>query len=145
MNYARIVITAVTATVAFFTYGFLVHELLIAKDYVPYPAGVYRSGDAARSPMPLGLTGIFIAILVFATIYAKGCERGHDAGEGARLGVLFGMFMAGAFVAVNYATIIIGGKLALELAASELIEWTLVGVVVGLVYKPLATVTIRIR
>jgi hypothetical protein len=24
--------------------GFLVHGLLIAKDYVTYPAGVYRSG-----------------------------------------------------------------------------------------------------
>jgi hypothetical protein len=39
-------------------------------------------------------------------------------------------------VAVNYATINISGKFALELAASELIKWTLVGVVVGLVYKP---------
>jgi hypothetical protein len=46
--------------------------------------------------------------------------------------------MAGAFVAVNYATIKIRGKLALGLAGSELIEWTLVGVVVLLVYRPAA-------
>jgi hypothetical protein len=63
---------------------------------------------------------------------------GRGAGKGARLGLLFGIFMAGAFVAVNYATINISGKLALELAASELSEWTLVGIVVGLVYKPAA-------
>jgi hypothetical protein len=44
--------------------------------------------------------------------------------------------MAGAFVAVNYGTINVSGKLALELAASALIEWTVVGVVAGFVYKP---------
>lgn len=37
---------------------------------------------------------------------------------------------------VNFGTIQISGKLALELVASALIEWTLVGVVVEVVYKP---------
>jgi len=69
MDYGRIVLSAVAATLVFFTYGFLVHGLLIAKDYIPYPEGVYRAGDAARSHMPFGLAGIFIVILVFATIY----------------------------------------------------------------------------
>jgi hypothetical protein len=46
--------------------------------------------------------------------------------------------MAGAFAAVNYGTIQISGKLALELAGSALVEWTLVGVVVGLIYEPRA-------
>jgi len=137
MNYSRIVAAAVAATVVFFVYGFLVHGMLIAKDYVPYPEGVYRSGDAASSHMPFGLTGIFIAILVFAAIYAKVYQGARAAAaEGARMGLLFGIFIAGAFVAVNYGTINISGKLALELAVSALIEWTLVGVVVGLVYRP---------
>jgi hypothetical protein len=143
MNYVRIVLSAAAAMVAFFTYGFLVHGLLIAKDYVPYPEGVYRSGDTARSLMPVGLTGLFVAMLVFAIIYAKGYERGHGPGPGARQGLLFGIFMAGAFVAVNYATINIGGKLALELAASELVEWSLVGLVVGSIYEPAAAATHR--
>jgi hypothetical protein len=135
MNYTRIVISAVAATVVFFIYGFVVHGWLIARDYIPYPEGVYRSGDEARSHMPLGLAGLFIAILVFATIYAKVHQDGSAVWEGARLGLLFGIFMAGAFVAVNYATVEISGKLALELAASELIEWTLVGTTIGLVYR----------
>jgi hypothetical protein len=75
--------------------------------------------------MPVRLIGIFIAILVFATIYAKGYQGGRDAVGGA----------AGAFVGVNSGTIQISGKLALELAASALIEWTMVGVVVGLLHK----------
>jgi hypothetical protein len=115
-----------------------VHGWLIAKDYLPYPIGVYRSGDDARTHMPFGLVGLFVAILVFATIYAKGYERAHAVASGARLGLLVGVFMAGAFVAVNYATINISSKLAAELAGSELVEWTLVGLVVGLLYKPVA-------
>jgi hypothetical protein len=138
MNYARIVVGAVAATLVFFIYGFLVHGMLIAKDYIPYPEGVYRSGDAARGHMPFGLTGIFIAILVFATIYARGYQGGRGLAAGALMGLLFGVFIAGAFVAVNYGTINISGKLALELAASALVEWTIVGIVIGLLYRPSA-------
>ena len=63
--------------------------------------------------------GCFIAILVFAYIYVRASDRRWGARRGASLGLLFGIFMAGAFVAVNYATINISGKLALELAISE--------------------------
>jgi hypothetical protein len=133
MNYGRILGSAVAAAAVFFLYGFLVHGLLIAKDYLPYPGGVYRSGEDAKSHTPIGLAGIFVAILVFATIYAK--ENRHGAGAGARMGLLFGIFMAGAFAAVNYGTLHIGGKLALEIGTSELIEWTLAGIVIGLIYK----------
>jgi hypothetical protein len=118
MNYARIVVSAVAAAVVFFVYGFLVHGLLIAKDYIPYPEGVYRAGEEARSHTPLALLGIFVAILVFATVYAEGHAGGHNLKAGACLGLLFGIFMAGAFAAVNYATLNISGKLAMELAAS---------------------------
>jgi len=135
MNHIRVLAAAVAATLVFFIYGFLVHGLLIAKDYIPYPAGVYRVGEDGRSHMPFGLAGLFVAILVFAVIYAKTYTGGGPL-AGARLGLLFGVFMAGAFVAVNYATIYITSRLARELAISELLEWTIVGVVVGLIYRP---------
>jgi len=138
MNYGRILLAAAAAAIVFFIYGFLVHGLLIAKDYIPYPEGVHRGGEAARSHTPFALAGIFIAILVFATIYAMDYQRRAGVSAGARLGLLFGIFMAGAFVAVNYATINIGEKLALEIGTSELVEWTLVGTMVGRVYKPSA-------
>ena len=138
MNYGRMVLAAVAGAVVFFTYGFVVHGRLIAKDYIPYPEGVYRGGAEAQSHTPFALIGLFAAILVFTIVYGKICGRERSAGQGARMGLLFGVFMVGAFVAVNYATLHISGKLALELAVSELIEWTLVGIVVGLVYKPAA-------
>jgi len=135
MNYGRMALSAIAATITFFIYGFLVHGLWIAKDYLPYPIGVYRAGDDARTHTPFALAGLFVAILVFATIYARLYAPGFGTADGARLGLLFGVFMIGAFVAVNYATIHISGKLAAELAASELLEWTLVGAVVGRLYS----------
>jgi hypothetical protein len=136
MNYGRIVGAAVFAWVVYFTYGFLVHGILIARDYVPYPEGVYRSGEAARSHMPIGLVGLLMAMVVFATIYAKGCETG-SRGRGRRAAGLVvwnfhGWGLRGGQLWDDY----ISGKLALELAGSALVEWTLVGIVVGLIYKP---------
>ena len=40
-----------------------------------------------------------------------------------------------AHVAHNYVNLNIGRKLALEMAAAELVQWTIVGLVIGLVYK----------
>lgn len=137
MNYFRLLLAAIAASIAFFVYGFVVHGWLIAKDYIPYPEGVYRAGEAAQTHMPFALVGIFVAILVFTSIYAN-YHPVAGVRSGAVLGFLFGIFMAGAFVAVNYATLNISARLAAELAVSELLEWTLVGTLVGLIYRPSA-------
>jgi hypothetical protein len=46
VNYGRIAISGVAATIVFFVYGFLVHGLLIAADYIPYPEGVLRAAES---------------------------------------------------------------------------------------------------
>jgi hypothetical protein len=84
-----------------------------------------------------------VAILVFTVVYASSYKDGGRVANGARLGLCFGVFMTGAFVAVNYGPIKISGKLASELAISALIEWTMVGVVVGMIYRPQKALGIR--
>jgi hypothetical protein len=128
----RMLGAAAAATLAFFVYGFAIHGRLIAKDYTPYPGGVYRAGEDAQSHVAFGLAGVFVAILIFTVIFSK---IGHGVAAGARLGLLFGIFMVGAFVAVNFGTIHISWKLAVELAVSAPIEWVIVGTVVGFVYS----------
>jgi hypothetical protein len=39
----------------------------------------------------------------------------------------------------NYVNLNIGLKLALMQAAAYFVQWTIVGIVIGLIYKPLAT------
>ena len=58
--------------------------------------------------------------------------------KGARLGVLIGIF-AVCNVLHNYVNLNIGAKLAVGQAAAYLVQWTIVGIVIGLIYKPLAT------
>jgi hypothetical protein len=85
---------------------------------------------------PIGMASTFLGILVLAAMYAKGYEGGSGVVEGARFGLLVGLFVVCAFVGDEYVRLNIGGKLALAMAAGRLVEWTIVGIAIGLVYKP---------
>ena len=135
MNYARLGLAAVAATVFDAIYGFLVYGILIAPEFAKYP-GVYRSNEAGQAFLPLMFGGLFIAIAAAAIIYAKGYEGGSGVAEGARFGFLLGVFMVFAFAGVNYAVLIINRKLAVMTAAAGFLEWFGVGTIIGLVYKP---------
>jgi hypothetical protein len=135
MNYGRIALAAVAATVVDAVYGFLVYGTVLSSQFGRFP-GVYRSNDVGPSYLPLMFVGILIAMVAVASIYAKGYEGGTGAGEGLRFGVLFGVFAAAFFAGVNYATLNIGRRLALELAVAGFVEWVLVGTAIGLAYKP---------
>lgn len=88
--------------------------------------------------MPLGFVTTFFAILALPTIYSMGYAGGHGVIRGVRFGVLVGIFAACAFVGENYVILNIGRKLASELAAAVLFQWTVVGMVISVVYKPAA-------
>ena len=136
MNYSRLVLAAFSATVAYFAFGFLVFTLPpIVAEFRKYPA-VYRSAEGIQRVFPIGLAATFIAILVLVVVYAKQGARG--AAEGTRFGMLVGIFAVCAFVLHNYVNLNIGMKLTLGQAVAYFIEWTIVGIVIGLIYKPSA-------
>jgi hypothetical protein len=135
MNYARLVLAAVAATVFDALYGFLVYGMLLAPEFARYP-GVYRSNEVGMAFLPLMFAGLFIAIVAATIIYAKGYEGGSGVAEGARFGFLLGVFVAFAFAGVNYGVLNIGRKLAVMVAAAGFVEWLVIGTIIGLVYKP---------
>jgi hypothetical protein len=135
MNYARLALAAVAATIFDAVYGFLVYGMLLAPEFARYP-GVYRSNEGGQAFLPLMFGGLLIAIVAVAIIYAKGYEGGSGAAEGARFGFLLGVFVVFAFAAVNYAVLNIGRKIAVMTAAAGFVEWLAIGVVIGLVYRP---------
>src|SRR5574341_1234283 len=116
MNYSRLGLAALGGTVASFAFGFLVMWLAPAlfEEGHKYPA-VFRPKEQMQSVMPIALVATFIAILVVAIIFAV-CNVAH-----------------------NYVNLNIGLKLALGQAAAYFVQWTIVGIVIGLIYKPLAT------
>jgi|SRR3984885_6569138 hypothetical protein len=140
MNYLRLALAALGGTVASFAFGSLVFWLVPAliNEAHKYPA-VFRPKEKMMSVMPIGLVATFLAILVVAIIFAMMYQGGSGITEGARFGVLIGIFVVCAFVLHNYVNLDIGLKLALGQAVAYFFQWTIVGIVIGLIYKPLPT------
>ena len=140
MNYSRLALAALGGMVASFAFGFLVFWLVPAliNEGHKYPA-VFRPKEEMKNVMPIGIVATFIAILVVAIIFAMIHPGGSGTMEGARFGVLIGIFVVCAFVLHNYVNLNIGLKLTLMQAVAYFVQWTIIGIVIGLIYKPLAT------
>ena len=139
MNYSSLGLAALGGTVASFAFGFLVFWLLpgLIKEGHKYPA-VFRPKEEMMKVMPIGFVATFISILVVAIIFAMMHQGGSGTTQGARFGVLIGIFVVCAFVLHNYVNLNIGLKLALMQAAAYFVQWTIIGIVIGLIYKALA-------
>ena len=140
MNYSSLGLAALGGTVASVAFGSLVFWLVPAliNEAHKYPA-VFRPKEEMMTVMPIGFGATFMAILVVAIIFAMIHRGGSGTMEGARFGVLIGIFVVCAFVLHNYVNLNIGLKLALGQAVAYFVQWTIVGIVIGLIYKPLAT------
>lgn len=137
MNYTRLVLAALGGTVASFAFGFLVMAVAPAlfEEAHKFP-DVFRPKDEMMKVMPLALVATLISTLVVAIIFAMMHRSGLAAGT--RLGVLVGIF-AVCNVMHNYVNLNIGSKLAMGQAAAYFVQWAIVCIVIGLIYKPLAT------
>jgi len=136
MNYKRVFVAALAGFVAYFVFGTVAFTLPAMKaEYFRFPA-VYRSSEGIQKVFPIGMAATLVAMVVLAIVYAKGYEGGNGVGEGLRFGVLIGTFSVCTFVFHNYVNLNIGLRLTLIQAVAYFLEWLLVGVVIGAVYKP---------
>src|SRR5580658_4438621 len=135
MNYSRIAPAALGGFVAYFAVGgFAAAVPALRSEFSKYPA-VYRSQEAMKSVMPAGMAAMFLAILALAVIYARLYRGGDGVAEGGLFGALIGVFALGAFVVHNHVNLDIGLTLTLQQAAVYLVEWIVVGIVIGLIYR----------
>ena len=144
MNYLRLALAALGATVAYFVAGGLMFGLLpqLRDEFRKYPQ-VYRTQEDIKAVMPVGMAAMFGSILVLAAIYAMAYQGGSGAAEGTRFGALIGVFALGAFVLHNYVNLNIGLRITLQQAVAYFVEWTIVGLVIGLIYKPANALIVR--
>lgn len=140
MNYGRIALAAFCSFLAYFVIGGLSFGLApsLRNEFLKYPA-VYRSQEAMKSFMPGGMAAMFVAMLALAVLYAMLCQSGSGLAQGARFGALVGVFAIGSFVVHNYVNLNIGLILTIEQSIAYFIEWLVVGIVIGLIYKPTLT------
>ena len=86
--------------------------------------------------MPAGMAAMFVAILALAVIYALSYQGGSGLMKGARFGALIGVFAIGSFVVHNYVNLNIGLALTMQQAIAYFAEWVVVGIAMGLIYRP---------
>jgi hypothetical protein len=137
MNFTRIALAALAGFVAYFIVGGLTFAALpwLKNEFVKYPA-VYRTQDGIKSVMPIGMAAMFVAILALAVVYALLYHGGSGLLEGARFGALIGVFAIGSFVIHNYVNLNIGVALTIQQSIIYFLEWLVVGIVIGLIYRP---------
>ena len=137
MNYSRIALASLGATVAYFVYGFAIFGALPAmkSEFMKYP-NVYRSHDSMMKVMPYGMVAIVISILAVAVLYARIYPAGGGIASGVCLGALIGIFSVCTFVIHNYVNLNIGLILTLYQGITYFIQWIIVGAAIGLIYKP---------
>ncbi len=137
MSLTRIALASIAAFVAYFAVGGLIFGLLplMRNEFLKYP-NVYRSEEGIKSTMPIGMAFMFLAMMVLAVLYAMLYQGGSGVVEGARFGALIGVFAIGSFVVHNYVNLQIGVKLTVQQGVAYFAEWVIVGLVIGLVYRP---------
>jgi hypothetical protein len=137
MNYTRIALASLGATVAYFVYGFVMFAAWpsMKTEFKKYP-NVYRSEEGIMKVMPYGMVAILIGIVVVAILYAKIYPAAGGVVYGAYLGALIGLFSICMFVIHNYVNLNIGLKLTLYQSVAYFIQWVIVGAAIGLIYKP---------
>jgi hypothetical protein len=137
MNTVRILLAGGCAFVAYMAVGSV---LFVAfpqmKREVEKYRSVYRDHDGIMKMMPVGMVAMLLSELVLAVIWAKMYPAGAGWLQGLEYGALVGVFCVCSFVLHNWVNLNIGAKLMLQQAAAYFLEWTVVGVVIALLYKP---------
>lgn len=137
MNYPRILLAAVAALIVFFAWGFLTEGWLLRKDFAP-SAALYRTSDLQMKYMPIGLASVLVGLLAAVVLYANWCGGTSGPVKGLQFGLIIGVFVACIHPISNLVTMNMDTKLGLEITVSTAIGWLLAGLVIGLVYKPIA-------
>jgi len=137
MNYSRIALAALGATVAYFVLGGVLFAALpwLSREFAKYSA-VYRTQDDMKRVMPLGMVSILVGIMVVAVLYAMAYPAGGDVAAGARFGALIGLFAVCGFALHNHMLLNIGLKLTVGQAGASFVQWLGVGIVISLIYVP---------
>jgi hypothetical protein len=137
VNYARIALASLGATVVYFAFGFILFAALPAmkSEFMKYP-DVFRSREGMMKVMPFGMVAILVSIVVVAVLYAKIYPAGGGIVPGICLGALIGIFSVCAYAIHNYVNLNVGLALTLYESITYFIQWVIVGAAIGLIYKP---------
>ena len=137
MNFPRVAMAAVAAWVLYMGMGFLVHGILLRDLYLEY-AAVMRPEAQASAILPINFGMVLVGFFAFAYAYAKGYEGGNGVQEGLRFGVLVGIMLCTFVTIWQYMIWPAGPRLLAAWLIDYIVEFALYGMVVGVIYRPVA-------
>jgi hypothetical protein len=138
MNPPSIALAALGATVVYFILGGLFFAASPLKlEFMQYPA-VYRSQADMKSVWPIGIVGMVLSMVALAILYAMLYHGQPPLELGVRFGLLVGAYSVGSFVLHNHVNLNIGLRLTIGQAIAYWVQWTIVGVVIAEIYRPLS-------
>lgn len=139
MNIARAAIAGLGGMVAYFVFGGVVFGLFpfLRSEFARY-SDVYRSEDAMKAVMPIGMAAMLVAIVVVAVLFALTTLSNRGLLGGIEFGALVGLFVVCAFVLHNHVNLNVGWKLTAQQAVIYFVQWLLVCGVIGAIYRPAA-------
>jgi hypothetical protein len=138
MSLRRIAVPALVAWLVDSLYGFVVFGVILDSEFAPYRPGVFRSVEAMNAMMPMMFVSSLVGFFAVAYIFAKGYEGGSGIKEGFWFGVVLGSVFTFLVSLPSYAIYNLGPRVAAAMVVAVFIEMLVVGIVLGLVYKPAA-------
>ncbi len=135
MNKKRWVLASLAAFITAMVLEFIFNTFCLKIAYTEV-ANLWRPEAEMIRLMPMYWVAAFIVSFIFVYIYSKGYEgKPSGLGEGLRFGLLFGLFVNLTMVTITYATMPITVRLARDWFVTGMVEYLIVGAVVGLIYK----------
>lgn len=129
----RFVFAFIAAYIFIFFWGWLLNGVLLKDVYAQTP-NLWRSQNEMMSLFHWIIIGQALVVFAFVMIYASGFAAGGVM-AGVRLGILLEIAAIGMRLVI-YAVQPFPGKLIVYGSVSGLIEMTIVGAIVGAIYKP---------
>ncbi len=133
LNLPRFVVAVVVIYFAMWGLAELLHHWLF-PDIARQLEGMMREGFAGSSFFYWQLVGYLVLVTFFALIFTYGYER-RGIGEGVRYGILMGVLLG----AADFAWMIgfpVSLRDAMLLFLTDVIMWTVAGVVLAVIYRP---------
>lgn len=132
----RIFLSAFAALVAYFaTGGALFAAMPWLKEEFKKHSALFREEAQMMKAMPIGMAGMFLAMLSLAVIYAHIPAVAPGALQGAGFGALVGVYVFGAFVLHNHMNLNVSWRLTLWSGAAYLLEWIVAGTALGAIFR----------
>lgn len=135
MKHKYCILASLAVFITFCVVEFLAHGLGLANMY-QQTADVWRPHGEMKTVFWLMYVGYLIFSPFFVAIYSKGYEEGKSGlGQGLRFGALVGLMLAPMTGLVWYVVLPIPKELALAWIGVGFLEYLILGLVVGLVWK----------